>query len=188
VPVQLAQRQQSLADRMTWFLVDDGFHSHSKARKVAARCPAALGLWVIAGSWSSKNLTDGFIPDDDLPWLLPGAETLAAELVSARLWRRVKGGHQFHDWGDCNKTKVQVMAERAAARERMQRLRSGEQAAGSPEQTPNKRRTNGARSRPSPEVPNGTSTGARATQGCPRHPGWSVDNCGGCRSEELSPP
>lgn len=169
---------------MTWFLVDDGFHSHSKARKVAAKCPAALGLWVIAGSWSSKNLTDGFIPDDDLPWLLPGAETLAAELVTARLWRRVKGGHQFHDWPDYNKVKEQVLVDRAAARDRMRRLRSGEHGKSSTEVRPNKRRTNGARSRPSPEVPNGTSSGGTRAA-CPQHPGSPVDNCGMCRSERL---
>jgi hypothetical protein len=173
---------------MTWFLVDDGFHSHSKARKVAARCPAALGLWVIAGSWSAKNLTDGFIPDDDLPWLLPDAETLATELVAARLWRRVKGGHQFHDWSDRNRTREQVVAERAAARERMQRLRSGEHGRSSAEVRANKRRTDGARSRPNPELPIGSSGGGARASPCPRHPGWPVDKCGGCRSEELSPP
>jgi hypothetical protein len=166
---------------MTWFLVDDGFHSHSKTRKVAARCPAALGLWVIAGSWSSDKLTDGFIPDDDLPWLLPGAETLAAELVAARFWRRVKGGFQFHDFGDVNKLKEQVLAEREAARERMRKLRSER----SGEVRPNKRRT----SQPKPEVPKGTSSGARASPGkCPQHKGSPVDNCGLCRSETIGAP
>lgn len=164
---------------MTWFLVDDGFHSHSKARKVAAKCPAALGLWVIAGSWCSDKLTDGFVPDDDLPWLLPGAEELAAELVAARLWRRVKGGYQFHDFGDVNKLKAQVMADREAAKERMRRLRSREQGQSSREVRPNKHGT----SRPKPEVPNGTSTGARPA--CTRHPGSPAHNCAGCRSEEL---
>jgi hypothetical protein len=166
---------------MTWFLVDDGFHSHSKARKVAAKCPAALGLWVLAGSWSSDNLTDGFVPDDDLPWILPGSEELAAELVTARLWRRVKGGYQFHDFGDVNKLKEQVMADREAAKERMRKLRSER----SPEVRPNKRRT----SRPKPEVPNGTSSGgARASPRCPQHQGSPVDNCGLCRSETLGVP
>jgi hypothetical protein len=170
---------------MTWFKVDDSLHSNSKVRKVAARCPAALALWVIAGSFSADKLTEGFVRDDELPWLLPGAETLAAELVAARLWRRVKGGYQFHDWTQCNPTREQVEADRAKARDRMRRLRSGEQRDSSREVRAN----NGRTSRPRPVVPNGTTGGVRASPGsCPRHPGWPVDNCGGCRSEELSPP
>lgn len=175
-----AQRHQY--DAMTWFLVDDGFHSHSKARKVAAKCPAALGLWVLAGSWCSEKLTDGFIPDDDLPWILPGAVELAAELVAARLWRRVKGGYQFHDFGDVNKSRAQVMADREAAKERMRRLRSGEQGKSSGEVRANKHRT----SRPKPEVPKGTSPVGRAR--CARHPNEPVDNCGPCRGERLGKP
>jgi general stress protein YciG len=84
---------------MTWFKVDDKLHSHNKTRKVLAEAPSALALWVVAGSWSSDNLTDGFVPDHQLPWLIPnGAEEMARVLVAARFWRRVKGGHQFHEW------------------------------------------------------------------------------------------
>lgn len=84
---------------MTWFKVDDKLHSHNKIRKVLAEAPAALALWTVAGSWSADNLTDGFIPDHQLPWLIPaGAEELASKLVAARLWRRVRGGYQFHQW------------------------------------------------------------------------------------------
>lgn len=156
--------------------MDDSLHSNSKIRKVAAKCPAALALWVIAGSFSADKLLDGFVPDDDLPWLLPGGETLAAELVAARLWRRVKGGHQFHDWADYNRLKDQVLKDREEAKERMRKLRSGEV-------RPNKQRTGGARSRPRPEVPNGTSPGGHAR--CPHHPTEPVDICGTCRSERL---
>lgn len=99
--------------------MDDKLHAHSKIRKVLADDPAALALWVVAGSWSSDNLTDGFVPDHQLPWLLPtGAEELAQKLVAARLWRRVRGGFLFHEWtadGDGtrrNPTRVEVEAER----------------------------------------------------------------------------
>lgn len=97
---------------MTWFKVDDSFHSHSKVRKVASRAPAALALWVLAGSWSSAHLSDGYVSDSDLPWILPGSEELAAELVAARLWKRVRGGYQFHDWEQCNPSAEQVLALR----------------------------------------------------------------------------
>ncbi|WP_158884076.1 hypothetical protein [Amycolatopsis anabasis] len=79
--------------------MDDKFHSHNKVRKVLADDPAALALWVVAGSWSSDNLTDGLIPDHQLPWLFPaGADEQARKLVTARLWRRVRGGYEFHEW------------------------------------------------------------------------------------------
>jgi hypothetical protein len=104
---------------MTWFKVDDKLHSHSKTRKVLAEAPAALALWVVAGSWSSDNLTDGFVPDHQLPWLIPdGAEGMARQLVAARFWKRVKGGYLFHEWaadGDGTKrnpTRIEVEAER----------------------------------------------------------------------------
>jgi hypothetical protein len=104
---------------MTWFKVDDGFHSHPKTRKVLAKAPAALALWVVAGSWSSDNLTDGVIPEDQLPWLIPvGAEDMAQQLVAARFWKRVRGGYQFHQWvtdGDGTKrnpTREEIEAER----------------------------------------------------------------------------
>lgn len=100
---------------MAWFRVDDKFHSHSKVRKVLADDPAALALWVVAGSWSSDNLQDGFVPDHQLPWLIPaGADELAQKLIAARLWKRVRGGYQFHDFTDWNQSKEQVLAKREA--------------------------------------------------------------------------
>lgn len=79
---------------MVWFKVDDSFHSHPK---VMATDTAALGLWVVAGSWCGANLTDGFVPDHVLPRLLPGAVKLASKLVAAGLWSRAEGGYQFHE-------------------------------------------------------------------------------------------
>ena len=95
---------------MTWFKVDDSFHSHPK---VLAATPAALGLWVVAGSWSGANLSDGFVPDHVLPRLLPDPDALAKELVTCRLWRRAKGGYQFHDWIDYQPSKQEALAGKA---------------------------------------------------------------------------
>jgi hypothetical protein len=94
---------------MTWFKVDDSFHSHPK---VLAAEPAALGLWVVAGAWCSANLTDGFVPDYVLPRLLPDAARLAEELATCRLWKRTKGGYRFHDWNEFQPTKEEITAER----------------------------------------------------------------------------
>jgi len=94
---------------MTWFKVDDSFHSHPK---VLASRPAALGLWVVAGSWSSANLTGGFVSDQVVSRLVPGAAKLARELVTVGLWTRTKGGYQFHDWSDYQPTKEEATTAR----------------------------------------------------------------------------
>ncbi|MFI6889169.1 hypothetical protein [Streptosporangium canum] len=106
---------------MPWFKVDDAFHSHLKVMPTKA---AALGLWVVAGSWSSANLTEGFIPDAVLPRLMPGAKRLAKDLVEAGLWERTDKGFTFHDWTDYNPTAEEVREDRDAARERMRKLRA----------------------------------------------------------------
>lgn len=82
---------------MPWFKVDDKLHDHRKAR---AAKKAAIGVWVLAGSWCMDNLTDGFVPEDVLPrW---GTRADAAKLVEAGLWvistRNGEKGWQFHDW------------------------------------------------------------------------------------------
>lgn len=107
---------------MTWYKVDDSFHSHPKA---TATSLAALGLWVVAGSWSGNHLTDGFIPDHVVQLLARGSVELAGELVSAGLWKRTRGGYQFHDWAGYQPTKAGVLRERAAATERQRRKRAG---------------------------------------------------------------
>lgn len=109
---------------MTWFKVDDSFHAHPK---VLATEAAALGLWVVAGAWSSSNLTDGFVPDHALPRLLPDSATLARQLVAAGLWRKVRGGYQFHDWNDFQPSAkdVREMREKRAAAGRKGGVASG---------------------------------------------------------------
>jgi len=106
---------------VTWFKVDDSFHAHPK---VLATDADALGLWVVAGAWSSSNLTDGFVPDHALLRLLPDSDKLARKLTTSGLWRRVRGGYQFHSWLDYNPAAEAVQADRSAARDRMRALRS----------------------------------------------------------------
>lgn len=90
-----------------WFRVDDGFYSHPK---VFAASPAALGLWVVAGSWSSASGTGGHIPTHALGRLLPGAEALADELVIAGLWETTDAGYRFHDWEGYNPSAAEARA------------------------------------------------------------------------------
>lgn len=107
---------------MTWFAVDDHLHGHIKARRAGA---AAMGLWVLAGSYCADNLTDGFVAAD-VPAILVGKDgpKLAARLVTAKLWHVVEGGWRFHDWAEYQPTAESVRAKRAAAKDRMTRVRS----------------------------------------------------------------
>ena len=161
---------------MTWLKVDDSFHSHPK---VLAATPAALGLWVVAGSWSGANLSDGFVPDHVLPRLLPDGALLAQQLVSAGLWRRARGGYRFHDWADYNPKREDVEEERRQARERMRNLRSSRKTAGqgrdgSGEQPANVRAKFVTPTRPDPNpLKGGSGSGVRPSDGTdPPNPDW----------------
>src|SRR5450755_551390 len=111
---------------MPWFLVGDQMHSAPLLRKITAIEPAAVGLWAVAGSWSSEHLTDGLIPDNDLPWLFPDALKLAQALVVAGAWKRVRNGHRFVPDGVTHKipTRETVDADRSSAAERQRRSRA----------------------------------------------------------------
>lgn len=104
---------------MVWFKVDDKFHDHWKSRRAKLE---AVGLWTFAGSWSSDNLTDGFVPAEVLTRWHPRPEKIAQRLVDAGLWERVEVngevGYQFHEWEAHQPTKAEVedrRAKRAAA-------------------------------------------------------------------------
>ena len=110
---------------MSWFPVDDAFHSHPKARKAGME---AVGLWTLAGSHCMAYLTDGFVAD----WWVkekPKGPTLARRLVNAELWRVGEKGDEkgfwFHDWKpEC--TKAHVLAAREKARQRKAKSRESQ--------------------------------------------------------------
>lgn len=104
---------------MTWFKVDDTLSAHPKTRAAGL---AAMGLWVVAGSWSSQQLTEGFIPT----WFVetwPRGRRHAVELVAAGLWIQRSDGWEFHDWTDCNPTAEKERARRKSAADRQRRAR-----------------------------------------------------------------
>lgn len=99
---------------MPRFPVDDGFHSHPKAWAASL---AALGLWTVAGSWSNDQGTDGLIPDHMIQLLSRGQTELVRELCDAGLWRRTRGGYQFHQWdADGDGTPRNITRDEAIAR------------------------------------------------------------------------
>lgn len=108
---------------MPWFKVDDTLHSHPKIRRAGL---ASMGLWVIAGSYSSQYVTEGFVPN----WFVSGQKNghkLAAVLVAAGLWfkaeRDGEQGYQFHDWSHFQMSKAEVEADKAHNRERQRKFR-----------------------------------------------------------------
>lgn len=105
---------------MPWFKVDDNLAFHPKSIRAGN---GAMGLWVRAGSWCAQQLTDGYVPADVVPML--GTATQASKLVSVGLWHPVEGGFRFHEWEERQPNKVTIEEERAAARERMRKIRAG---------------------------------------------------------------
>lgn len=147
---------------MPWFKVDDTLASHPKARIAGL---AAMGLWTVAGAWSSQHLTEGFVPD----WYVkswPNGSKRAADLVKSGLWHDAENGWVFHQWDERQPSKEQVEAERAATRERQKRFRESRRNAPVSNGVDNGV-TNETPSRPDPTVvPNGTTEKPRkrATQ------------------------
>ena len=108
---------------MTWFVVDDGFYDHPK---VIGLSDSAQALWVRAGSYCGKYLTDGFIGEAAVFSSVRGSQDAVDELIAAGLWHRGVGGYQFHDWGKYQQTREQVERRRASDKERKARSRSVE--------------------------------------------------------------
>ena len=98
---------------MAWFKVDDKLHAHRKTR---AAGKAALGLWVLAGSWCMDNDYDGFVPADIIKvW---GCTKVDAErLVTAGLWKvathKGEEGWRFHDWSRFQPSAAVTAAKKA---------------------------------------------------------------------------
>lgn len=113
---------------MTWFKVDDKFHSHRKVAKAGA---PALGVWVVCASWAADQLTDGFVPDYIAQRFDSDANAHAERLVAAGLWepgeRDGDAGWWFHDWADHQPTREQVEAKREYEREKKRGQRRSSQ-------------------------------------------------------------
>lgn len=109
---------------MTWFKVDDGFADHPKViRLQQEKCwKGALALWTLAGSWSSRHLTDGRVPAIVVQ-RLGGTEQEARALVAAGLWSAEDGDYTFHDWTAQNPSRETVEAKREAQRQRVAKHR-----------------------------------------------------------------
>lgn len=111
---------------MTWFKVDDTFYAHPKvvALEAGPCCYEAISLWVLAGSWSAGQLTDGEIPSS-LVRKLGFKPRVAQELIRVGLWRETDHGYAFHEWSNYQPTREEVENRRHATKERVSRHRNG---------------------------------------------------------------
>jgi hypothetical protein len=100
-------------DEMTWFRVDDGMWAHPKFDELS---DGAVALWVRAGSYCARYLTDGFVSSAKVP-LLRGNSDLCEELVRAGLWSGIRTGFQFNDWSHYQASKADLENRRERWRE-----------------------------------------------------------------------
>lgn len=105
---------------MVDFRVDDGFEWHPKTVGMSLH---TVGLWMLAGCWCAKYLTDGYIPGEILRKQAGRHRAAIQELLDRNLLVELADGYQFVDWLQYQRSRADVEAERNDARERMRNLR-----------------------------------------------------------------
>lgn len=111
----------------TWIRIDDTMPDNPK---IVAAGGAAAWLYTCSIAYSSRNLTDGFIPTGIANRLtdFDNSAELAARLVATGLWKTVDGGWQIHDYAEHQRTAAEVEEQRIEARERQARSRNSKTA------------------------------------------------------------
>jgi hypothetical protein len=104
---------------MPWFRIDDTFADHPKVTDAGN---AAAGLWVRCGTYSSRFLLDGLVPEQIARRY--GGRREIDRLVASRLWLPVDDGYLMPDFLDYNPSAEQVKLERKRAAERQRRQRA----------------------------------------------------------------
>lgn len=105
---------------MPWFKVDDKFGDHPKVRRLGKDVLAAVGLWILCGTWCSDNVTtstlDGFVPVAVARRHDPRLR-LARKLVEVGLWHETthegEVGFLFHQWNERQPSRSEVEDKRA---------------------------------------------------------------------------
>lgn len=120
---------------MPWVRFDDQFPAN---RKVEALSDPTFRLHVSAIFWCARNLTDGWVPQNDLDMAAPRTsrspeKLVHQQLVPRGLWHPPGHGCKdcvdppdgwiIHDYLEFQPSKAQVEKERADARERQRRHR-----------------------------------------------------------------
>lgn len=113
---------------MGWVKLDDGFPEHPKVEQAGER---AAWLYVCGLAYCSRQLTDGFIPDQKIGRLTQttGERALADRLVQVGLWDRADDGYRVHDYCKHQRSKAQVERQRERSAARMRDWRATQEAA-----------------------------------------------------------
>lgn len=96
---------------MTWFRVDDSFYDHPKVDDLP---DAAIALWVRAGTYCARHLTDGRIPKRKARRLCDDPDVAIPALLKCGMLTDAGDDYLFHDWADYQPTREEVLAERSA--------------------------------------------------------------------------
>lgn len=110
---------------MAWVRIDDDFFNH---RKVLDLSLAAKTVFIAALCHCNSQLTDGFISTGaarSIVGSLGAPQKTIKELVDVGMWHKRADGFDVHDYLHYQPPAQQILAERAKAKERMQRLRHG---------------------------------------------------------------
>lgn len=109
---------------MPWARISDDLYDHPKVERLPSRIRlASVGLWTLCLSWSNRFLTDGLIPADRVKKFGGRDYHLEALMAAGLADPTTDGSMQIHDFAAFSKTRAQVLAERKAAADRMNRKR-----------------------------------------------------------------
>lgn len=111
---------------MVWAKLDDSFHSHPKVRAAWYRCPASIGLHVLAITYAADHETDGLVPS----WFVAGFFSKPKELsdavtalVEMGMWEQQADDFVIHDFLKYNPSKDALSKKRDADAARKRRDR-----------------------------------------------------------------
>jgi len=114
--------------------LDDRLPTHPKILKAGALlgpggASQALHLYLLGITYARQHLTDGFIPDAFVSscGVVSKSGSIAKVLANRtiRLWRKVKGGYQIHDYHQWNPKASTVKEKRELDRQRKAQARGG---------------------------------------------------------------
>ena len=95
---------------MSWVKIDDTAPDHPKMLGLSDRAQAA---WMRSLCWSSKQMTDGFLPMVAVRHVAPrNTTTTTLELVEAGLWEQNGSGYEVHDYLDYQPSAAEVRERR----------------------------------------------------------------------------
>lgn len=96
---------------MSWANFDDNFADHPK---VLGLSDGAFRLHTSGILYCARYLTDGDVPQAQVPKLTPNYRPAhLKELVTEGLWVKGTGHYNIHDYLDWNRSRAQVLSERA---------------------------------------------------------------------------